>query len=344
MTYAQIIGGGILIIGAFLTWRTLRTNQETQITQRFATAIQLLGAERDDKSPKIETRIGAIYALERIAQDSQRDHWPIVEILSAYIRGRAPWIAEKEPQAERSAIKPDGDVQAALTVLSRRSREVEEGRNRHIDLRKTDLRGAELVEARLAGAHLRDANLTGADLRGADLREAVLREANLTETLLTVANLMAADLRGTVLTKAVLAWADLRGADLRGANLRGTDLAEAHLNEADLTATHLNEADLTEAHLVEARLNEADLTRAILAWAHLMGADLTGADLSTARNLTVEQVRLARISATTKLPPDVEASFKAPTTTGNDGQSAPSLPTTQTTPPTNLPGISPGAS
>ena len=36
--------------------------------------------------PNIEVRIGGLYALERIAQDSDRDHIQIMEILCAYIR------------------------------------------------------------------------------------------------------------------------------------------------------------------------------------------------------------------------------------------------------------------
>ncbi|WP_417676926.1 pentapeptide repeat-containing protein [Pseudodonghicola sp.] len=40
--------------------------------------------------PNLEIRIGAIYALERIAQDSDRDHVQVIEILCAYIRENSP--------------------------------------------------------------------------------------------------------------------------------------------------------------------------------------------------------------------------------------------------------------
>lgn len=35
--------------------------------------------------------LSGIYALERIAQDSKKDHWPIMEILTAYVRENAQW-------------------------------------------------------------------------------------------------------------------------------------------------------------------------------------------------------------------------------------------------------------
>jgi hypothetical protein len=45
-------------------------------------------------SGQMEVRLGGIYALERIARDSARDHWPIMEILTAYLQTHARWIAE----------------------------------------------------------------------------------------------------------------------------------------------------------------------------------------------------------------------------------------------------------
>ena len=55
---------------------------------RFPTSTQLETRETRQKTapPNLEVRIGAIYALERIAQDSLRDHIQIMEILCAYIR------------------------------------------------------------------------------------------------------------------------------------------------------------------------------------------------------------------------------------------------------------------
>jgi hypothetical protein len=111
------------IFGAiFICWRTVvahwsaRASQhqasvarEAHLTTLFTKAVEFLGATREVKrheigltiasstsqlssvpnsvtEPNIEVRLGAIYALERIAKDSERDHWPIMEVLCAYIR------------------------------------------------------------------------------------------------------------------------------------------------------------------------------------------------------------------------------------------------------------------
>src|SRR5215207_2187087 len=76
-TWAQIIGGFGLLLGLYFTWRslvvsqrTLETNQDQQVTERFTRAIDQLGATDATGNKQQETRLGGIYALERIARDS----------------------------------------------------------------------------------------------------------------------------------------------------------------------------------------------------------------------------------------------------------------------------------
>jgi hypothetical protein len=91
-TLAQIIGGIVALVGLHFTgcsvaaaWQNVQVNAEGQITERFTHALGQLGSNK----PAI--RLGGIYALERIAQDSPKDHWPIMEVLTAYVREHAPW-------------------------------------------------------------------------------------------------------------------------------------------------------------------------------------------------------------------------------------------------------------
>src|SRR5829696_5072486 len=118
-TIGQFVTAAALVIGGVIAWRNLRVGQEnlrvaqenarvaqenlratqqkldidreSQITNRFTQAVGQLGAELKDGTPNLEVRLGGIYALERIARDSPRDHWTIMEVLTAYIRRNAPW-------------------------------------------------------------------------------------------------------------------------------------------------------------------------------------------------------------------------------------------------------------
>jgi hypothetical protein len=50
------------------------------VTDRYTKAVEQLGSD------KLEVRIGGIYALERIACDSARDHPTVMDVLTAFIR------------------------------------------------------------------------------------------------------------------------------------------------------------------------------------------------------------------------------------------------------------------
>jgi hypothetical protein len=230
-TLAYIIGGLLVFIGIILTFWQIRilgkqvlVSQEGQITERFTRAIEQLGSE------KVAIRFGGIYALERIAKDSDKDYWTILETLTAVVRA-APL---REPPAASLYM----DVQAILTVLARRKYHFGQGENQPLDLRGTDLRGADLSGAHLEGAILRETHLEGADLGGAHLERADLTQARMEKAFLREAHLDGANLMQ----------AHLEGADLRGASLEGAILWVASLEGADLTgAIGLNWEQLVRA-------------------------------------------------------------------------------------------------
>ncbi len=87
------LGGLVLIVGAIVgvlnlrqTSRILELQRRGHVTERFSRAIEQLGQSTPDK---VDVRIGAIYALEQIARDSAELHWPIMEVLAAYLREHA---------------------------------------------------------------------------------------------------------------------------------------------------------------------------------------------------------------------------------------------------------------
>lgn len=168
-TLVQALGGAVLLIGLYFTLRNLQLTQDRQITERYTRAVEQLGND------KLEVRLGAIYALERIARDSERDHWPIMEILTACVRENAPWKGE-QPSQEVVLPKLATDIQAILTVLGRRTRIYRKGEEYPLNLTGTDLRGADLSRAHLEGALFIGAHLEKANLSGAHLEDAALRE------------------------------------------------------------------------------------------------------------------------------------------------------------------------
>ena len=240
--------------------RTHELTEQGQVTDRYTKAIEQLGSD------KLDVRLGGIYALERIARDSPKDHPTVMEVLTAFIRehSREPWPLPGPDEEDADLVElTRPDVQAALTVVGRRDIRRDA---RSIDLVGANLVGASLLAAQLGGADLKYARLTRADLNFAYLREAFLTGADLTGADIAMADLAAARVTGVSLTGALLSETDLTGADLTDAHLAGACLPMAHLAgarllNADFTGAYLGGADLAETKdLTTAHLTDANLT------------------------------------------------------------------------------------
>src|SRR5499426_806791 len=177
VTIAQTIGGLLVLLGLYATFRNigiarenLRVAEEGKLTERFSKAVELLGSD------KLDVRLGGIYALERIAQDSLKDHWTL----------RA-------------------DIQAALTVIGRREWSKVERPHQELNLMQAFLGKVFLFDANLRNANLFKTNLQQSILFRTDLRKAILADA-----ILIGADLNYAKLNGTNLQFALLHRADLR--------------------------------------------------------------------------------------------------------------------------------------
>jgi hypothetical protein len=223
-TLVQLFGGLALLFGLWLTLREVRASEQTaasslggQVTERFGRAIEHLS------SAHLVTRLGGIYALERIARDSAPDHWTVVEVLLAFIRDAVPakGCHEARYSASEPAPPPGADVQAALTVVGRRN--AERDGDRILDLARTDLRGADFRgldyrKAHFLGACLQSANFTAAQLQEADFSAASLLSVCLTDANLDDANLITARTGGTYCHRT-----SLRGTKVSEDNLKGLD-------------------------------------------------------------------------------------------------------------------------
>ncbi|NEU73218.1 pentapeptide repeat-containing protein [Hassallia byssoidea VB512170] len=297
-----------------------KLNEDRLIAERFMAAIEQLGHD------KVETRTGAIYALERVAQDFPKEHWTIMEILSAFVRENAPILVEQRQQTEEDSEPrfgrhirvthrehPDDlnwleesprirtDIQVALTVIGRRDSQ-KDPVNQKIDLRNTHIRRADLRGVYFAGADLSGSDLCGADLRSADLCGADLDKAQLCGSILYEANLqscslMGANLSGANLNKVKLCGANLRAANLSGASLRAADLTDANLYKANLQQATLKLANLCGAKLFLANLQQAKFGKANLQNTGLIGANLQQANLNGA-NLSNANLNAAKLQQT----------------------------------------------
>jgi hypothetical protein len=242
----------------FLIWRTLISQRQNTIAQAnldtttMARAIEQLGATREVKTrsedasetlteskPNLEVRLGALYLLEQLAQTHQGLHWPIMEILCAYVRENAG------PPDETRTDPPRVDVQAAITVIGRRStkqiaweaerRKVAMDQDMYrLDLSYCQLRGARFDGlnfnlARFSDSRLTAATLKKAQLKGSNFENSFLERANFSRAHLEGADMMEADLPDAILHSAHLQWTDFSSSDLTGSWLWDADFENARV-------------------------------------------------------------------------------------------------------------------
>jgi hypothetical protein len=175
----QLVTSLFLLFTAYTAWRNLVVSEKKQIVESFAKAVEQLG------SNELHTRVGGIFVLEQIAQSSPEYHWPVIEVLTSYIRDTS--LEEKstfKPSKPKSQINKHNsdnkniektnlekieeieqefweqfeisvttDIQAALTVIGRRNSK-KDPQDKVIDLRFADIRGANIKNANLSYADL----------------------------------------------------------------------------------------------------------------------------------------------------------------------------------------------
>jgi len=229
-TMAQIIGGLAILLTLYSTISTLNLSRDQlalarqgQIADRLTKAYSLFA------DPKM--RVFGIYSLQSAALDSPKDHWPVLELLTAYVRENAAW----DPSRKGDAPKPGPEIEAIMKVLQQRDVRNEKNQSLEFDNdqdtllaiagwekdpeldKKIDLREADLRRVDLLAAYLKRAILSGTHLESA-----ILEDAHLERIYAPGVYFDHADLRGAHLQWAYLAEASFERAQIEGADLRHT--------------------------------------------------------------------------------------------------------------------------
>ncbi|MEM9735195.1 MAG: pentapeptide repeat-containing protein [Pseudomonadota bacterium] len=256
------------LIKTWMNERAARTDEAGQITDRINKAVEQLGAEKTVKDadgertePNLEVRLGGIYALERIAQDSLRDHIQVMEILTAYIRHNAPTKGQptrEEGEDRDSFLKriegPRIDIEAAIRVIGRRSvRQIEAELRRRTPyrpdlcrccLRKANFLGSEtnfacilFQDCLLERVNFSAVHSSGTIFIGSNLEFSEFLGTNLKDAIFTHVKTFKTNFSASALIDASLGGENVKGISLHrssvvGANIWGSHIRQRHLDEA----------------------------------------------------------------------------------------------------------------
>jgi uncharacterized protein YjbI with pentapeptide repeats len=314
----QGIGGLLFFVTAAVSWRNLKATErnvlvaeDKQVTERFSKAVEMLSNENS-----LYIRLGGIYALERIAKDSDKEYWQIIEIFTAFVRERTRLIDEQEPYEYKDYYEEfnrensddysnyedepewDGitcipkpnyihpcptDIQAILTALGRRIKTHEHGKQHQLNLSRTDLRGI-IFTGDFSGI-----NLEGSNLQWTEFKNVEMIRANLTRANLESAKFEGANLQG----------ADLEGAQMHWAKFISTSFSEANLKDVDFEETSFQRSSLSQADLAKSNFSKAKFcrdTRETLESANLKEVSFSGVDLSEISLKSVKNADLKSVN------------------------------------------------
>ncbi len=223
-TLVQLLGGMAVLVGSYIGYRNLKAtektakaSEESQFNQRLAQAIEHLGSD------KLPIRLGGISSLEHVARDSEHHHRRCMEIMSSYLRTHR---RISDCQAEAKDNPADDEVQAIMTVISRRNWKYE------LDVPSLDLKNLDLHGLSLQGAYLEELPFDNSNLNGADFTGALLEEASFVNTSLERAKLSQVDLNLVNFKGARLAGADLTGCNFTHTlNLAASQIYTSYFDE-----------------------------------------------------------------------------------------------------------------
>ncbi|MDT0447790.1 pentapeptide repeat-containing protein [Streptomyces sp. DSM 40473] len=289
MLAASTLPGVAALVALFFTWmqvsqnsKEVRVAEHGEVTNRYNTAIQNLASA----NPHI--RLGGIYALDRIMQDSPRDEPAVVSVLSEYVRKSSPLL----PKDSSASTHPlTADLVAALAVISDRPEGSDSGPL--INLSETTLRG--LDSSQLLTLNKNSRNFRKSFFRSTDMRGAVIGRVDFTGANIGRARLSNSEFYYTAFKGSNFSYAEINAAQCHGADFTGADFTKADLigtnfdyNEyvteekgCNLSQAILHQANLTQANLSQVPLQKADLSGADLTDAIFTSANLRGAELST---------------------------------------------------------------
>ena len=205
---AQIAGAIFLALGLYFTHRTVENSQETlehqrksqhetlehqrksQQDERFFKAAEMLG-----NKDSIDARIGALFTLEHLANESDSHYYQVIEVISTFVRRRSDDIRPDDYRIEGVALpKASHDIEVAFSILGRRRMSLGAGEIKGLNLRGAYLcelelkEGGEFEMADFARAVFTDATFTDFNFARASFEHAWLRKGTFINCIFILAN------------------------------------------------------------------------------------------------------------------------------------------------------------
>src|SRR5699024_4919760 len=211
--FIAVLAGTLTVFIFLLNRQRHELEKDESRTNRYTEAVQLLGDDR------LTARLGGIYALQRLGNESPKDVPAIAELLAAFIREASRELVEQYQQSENrerptlvGLNRAPSDIMAATRVLG--SQEFRPHYRNNLFLGEVSLQGAVLVGANLRNSQFDGFDLTQAYLDGADLSSCSMVNAQLSGAHGRYVNFLGTSLHTAGMANCVMDGSDFLAADV----------------------------------------------------------------------------------------------------------------------------------
>ena len=267
LAFAGVFGAPLLVWRAWVAHRQAiaatqqaRVATENHVTGIFSKSVELLGLVREVKVtgsdgtlvvhsvPNLESRLGALYSLERLLRESEKDQRAILETLCAYVRENSPAQIPNDKEEAKKLYRGDipllptrrSDVQAALTIVGRRPENVRtrakrEGWNldfRNSNLSAYDFSGLNFDRSAFENSFLNAAKLSHSSFEGSGFANTVLREADLSRSCFGSSSFDHCDLKNAQIEDTDFSFSKITDTDFRQAKIVSFNISGANFEAA----------------------------------------------------------------------------------------------------------------
>jgi len=238
--YALIIGG---FLGLLFAFQRLQIAERGQVTERFSKAVEHIGDKEN-----VSVRIGGLYALEKIALDSEKERATIQKVIASFIR-RPPYL-DKSKTTISSNLNDCPDIHIAIKIFrdlnnsSDSYPDLSNARLEYLDLSRLDLSKLNFTGASFKGSSLKYANLNKSNFVTSDFEKSDLSNVSVHST-----NFMNTDFTKSILFQSTIKDCCLSFSKFEEAEIESTSIRNSALSYCDFSKCSFGSNDIDNCNL-----------------------------------------------------------------------------------------------
>lgn len=263
---ALVVGGGIGIYLAYqrslVADKQQRLAERGQITDRYSKAVEQLG-----NMDNVSVRIGGLYALQKVAKDSEEDLPTVQQVIANFIRHppyQKEW-AQMEEKIKNGSRQYDEyidcpDIYVAFEVFhsfqAQNLPSLKRTKFKFFDLRQINFSDLDFEESVFSTCYIEHGNLQYCNLDSSSFKDCDLSFSNFSQSSISFCHFLNCTLQGSELSNTFIGWT----------SFVSSNLEETYLDNSDLSSTSFMGSNISKIDFSTSKNLEEDSIVAAWSW------------------------------------------------------------------------------